>query len=174
MEWALRPFFVGLKNCWLVDFLSMNAKEKQIESLLAPTVEANGCAIWGVEWLSSGRHSKLCLYIDREAGVSVDDCERISRQVGDILDVEDVLPQRYTLEVSSPGMDRILFTPDQYASSVGERIDARLNFPFEGRKRIVGLLAGVEDGQAVVRVDDNEYLLPLENIQRGRIVPKFD
>lgn len=152
----------------------MNAKEKQIEALLAPTVEANGCAIWGVEWLSSGRHSKLCLYIDRADGVSVDDCERISRDVGDLLDVEDVLPQRYTLEVSSPGMDRILFRPDQYAGNVGQRVDVRLNYPFEGRKRIVGVLAGVEDGEAVVRVDDNEYLLPLENVQRARVVPEFD
>ena len=152
----------------------MNAKEKKIAALLTPTVEANGCAIWGVEWLSSGRHSKLCLYIDRPEGVSVDDCERNSRQAGDVLDVEDVSQQRYTLEVSSPGMDRILFTPDHYADSVGQRVDVRLNFPFEGRKRIVGLLAGLEDGQAVVRVDDNEYLLPLENIQRARIVPEFD
>ena len=152
----------------------MNAKEKQIEAILAPTVEANGCAIWGLEWLSSGRHSKLCLYIDRAEGVSVDDCERISREVGDVLDVEDALTQRYTLEVSSPGMDRILFTPDHYADSVGQRVDVRLNFPFEGRKRIVGLLAGVEDGEAVVQVDDNEFLLPLENIQRARVVPEFD
>jgi len=152
----------------------MNAKEKKIEALLAPTVEANGCAIWGVEWLSSGRHSKLCLYIDRAEGVSVDDCERISRQVGDVLDVEDILQQRYTLEVSSPGMDRILFAPAHYANSVGQRVDVRLNYPFEGRKRIVGILTGVEDGEAVIRVDDNEYLLPLENVQRARIVPEFD
>ena len=164
---GVTPIFCGR-------LLQMNAKEKQIESLLAPTVAENGCQIWGVEWLSSGRHSKLCLYIDSEQGVSVDDCERISRQVGDVLDVEDVLQQRYTLEVSSPGMDRILFRPEQYAGSVGQRVDVRLNYPFEGRKRIVGVLAGVEDGQAVVRVDDDEYLLPLENVQRARIVPEFD
>jgi ribosome maturation factor RimP len=152
----------------------MNVKEKQIEALLTPTVAANGCAIWGVEWLSSGRHSRLCLYIDRADGISVDDCERISREVSDLLDVEDVLQQNYTLEVSSPGMDRILFSPDQFASNVGQRVDVRLNFPFEGRKRIVGLLTGVEDGEAVVRVDDNEFILPLENVQRARIVPEFD
>tara|TARA_B100000676_G_scaffold221368_1_gene218427 strand:+ start:465 stop:923 length:459 start_codon:yes stop_codon:yes gene_type:complete len=152
----------------------MNAKEKQIQALLTSTVEANGCEIWGVEWHSSGRHSKLCLYIDRLEGVSVDDCEQVSRQVGDVLDVEDVLPQQYTLEVSSPGMDRILFTPAQFATSVGERVDVRLNYPFEGRKRIIGMLAGLENGDAVVRVDDHEYLLPLENVQRARIVPEFD
>jgi ribosome maturation factor RimP len=152
----------------------MNVKEKQIEALLTPTVAANGCAIWGVEWLSSGRHSRLCLYIDRADGISVDDCERISREVSDLLDVEDVLQQNYTLEVSSPGMDRILFSPDQFASNVGQRVDVRLNYPFEGRKRIVGLLTGVEDGEAVVRVDDNEFILPLENVQRARIVPEFD
>ena len=154
--------------------VTLNAKEMQIHSLLKPTVEANGCAIWGLEWLASGKHSKLCLYIERPNGVSVDDCERVSRQVGELLDVEEVLSQRYTLEVSSPGLDRILFTPEQFADSVGQRVDVRLNFPFEGRKRIVGVLAGVEDDQAVVRCDDTEYLLPLENVQRARVVPEFD
>jgi ribosome maturation factor RimP len=156
----------------------LNAKEKQIEALLAPTVEALGCRIWGVELASQGRHSRLRVYIDRDKGVSVDDCERVSRQIGDVLDVDDVLRQRYTLEVSSPGMDRILFKAGQYVANVGEQVEVRLNYPFEGRKRIVGLLAGIEDddasGQVIVQVDDEQYLLPLENVQLARIVPQFD
>lgn len=106
----------------------------------------------------------------------------MSRHVSDILDVEDVLQQSYTLEVSSPGMDRILFNTDQYLANVGEQIEVRLNFAFEGRKRIVGVLAGIESddalgqttGQLVVQVEDEEYLLPLENVQRARVVPRFD
>jgi len=152
----------------------LNRKEKQIEELLAPTVESLGCGIWGVEFLSQGKHTKLRLYIDRAEGVNVDDCADVSRHVSDILDVEEVFNNAYTLEVSSPGMDRILFKEAQFADSVGEQVDVRLNFPFEGRKKFTGTLAGVQDSMAVVQIDENEYLLPLENIQRARVVPVFD
>ncbi len=138
------------------------------------TVEGMGCEIWGVEFLSQGRHSKLRLYIDKAGGVSVDDCEKVSRQVSDVLDVENMFTKGYTLEVSSPGMDRILFNAEQYESNVGETVDVRLNFPLEGKKRVVGLLAGVENAEAIVQADGEEYVLPLENVQRARIVPRFD
>jgi len=152
----------------------LNRKEKQVEELLAPTVESLGCRVWGVEFLAQGKYTKLRLYIDKDAGVTVDDCASISRHVGDILDVEEAIAGAYTLEVSSPGMDRILFRESQYVDSIGERIEVRLNFPFEGRRNFTGLLAGVQDSMAVVQVDDDEYLLPLENVQRARVVPVFD
>ncbi len=152
----------------------MNRKETEIETLLTPAVEIEDCGIWGVEYLAQGKYSKLKLFIDRDEGVSVDRCARVSRRVSDVLDVEDVLTGTYTLEVSSPGMDRILFKPEQYESCVGEQIEVRLNYPVDGTKRIVGVLVGVEDGEAIVRVDENEYLLPLENVQRARVVPRFD
>ena len=137
-------------------------------------MESLGCTIWGVEYLAQGKHSKLRLYIDREGGVDVDNCAEVSRHVSDILDVEEFSQNAYTLEVSSPGMDRILFKASHYEDAVGEQIDVRLNFPFEGRKKFVGLLAGLEDGSAVVQIDEDEFLLPLENIQKARVVPVFD
>lgn len=152
----------------------MNRKENEIEKLLTPAVQSLDCEIWGVEFLSQGRHSKLRLYIERTGGVCVDDCARVSRLVSDVLDVEELLTGGYTLEVSSPGMDRILFKPSQFAASVGETIEVRLNFPFEGRKRIEGVLTGLDDDEAIVQVAKDEYLLPLENVQRARIVPQFD
>lgn len=152
----------------------MNRKEIQVEELLAPTVESLGCNIWGVEYLAHGKHAKLRLYIDSEAGVTVDDCANVSRHVSDILDVEELITAAYTLEVSSPGMDRILFKESQFTDSVGEQVDIRLNFPFEGRRKFIGMLAGVQDSMAVVQIEDEEYLLPLENIQRARVVPVFD
>jgi len=152
----------------------LNKKELQVEELVGPTVESLGCTLWGVEFLNQGRHTKLRLYIEREEGVDVDDCATVSRHVSDILDVEEFINNAYTLEVSSPGMDRILFRESQYADSVGEQIDVRLNFPFEGKKKFIGLLAGVQDSKAVIQIAEDEYLLPLENIQRARIVPVFD
>ena len=152
----------------------MNRKEKQVEELLAPTVESLGCSIWGVEFLTQGKHTKLRLYIDRDVGVTVDDCANVSRHLSDMLDVEELISGAYTLEVSSPGMDRILFKESQFADSVGEQVDVRLNFPFEGRRKFIGMLAGVQDSMAVVQIDEDEYLLPLENIQRARVIPVFD
>jgi ribosome maturation factor RimP len=152
----------------------LNRKEQDIADLVTPTVESLGCELWGVEYLSQGRHSKVRIYIERPEGVSIDDCERVSREVSDLLDVEEMVADAYTLEVSSPGMDRILFIPEHYAANIGQQVDVRLNFPFEGRKRFVGLLVGFENDEAIVRVEDEEYLLPRENIQRARLVPQFD
>lgn len=153
--------------------VGLNRKEQQLEALITPAVESQGCTVWGVEYLAQGRHSKLRIYIDKAEGVAVEDCERVSREVSDLLDLEDTLPESYTLEVSSPGMDRTLFKAEQYAGAVGERVDVRLSFPFEGRKRFVGLLAGVEDDCAVVRIDEEEYLLPLESVQKAQVLPDF-
>ena len=152
----------------------MNRKELQVEELIGPTVESLGCRLWGVEYLSQGKHSKLRIYIDRDDGVSVDDCADVSRHVSDLLDVEEFNSSAYTLEVSSPGMDRILFRESQYHAHIGEQVEVRLNFPFEGRKNFVGVLSDVQDSMAVIHVADEEYLLPLENIQRARVVPVFE
>ena len=152
----------------------MNRKEKQVEELVAPTVESLDCSLWGVEYLAQGKHSKLRIYIERDDGVSVDDCAKVSRHVSDILDVEEAISGAYTLEVSSPGMDRILFRESQFVDNAGQQVEVRLNFPFEGRRKFIGLLAGVQDSMAIVQIEDEEFLLPLENIQRARLIPVYD
>lgn len=161
-----------------VDRSKLNSREDQIEALLTPTVEALGCELWGVEYHAQGKRSRLRVFIERPEGVAVEDCERVSREISDLLDVEDVIPASYTLEVSSPGMDRVLFKAGHYQANVGAKVDVRLNFPMEGRKHIVGLLAGLEDDEVIVRPDDaedgEEFVLPLENIHRARVVPQFD
>ncbi len=152
----------------------MDKREREVLQLVTPTVESLGCQVWGVEFLRQGKHSKLRLYIDREDGVNVDHCAEVSRHVSDILDVEEFSNSAYTLEVSSPGMDRILFDEAQFSNSVGEQVDVRLNFPFEGRKKFIGQLSGVEDHSVLLQIEDEEYVFPLENIQRARIVPTFE
>jgi ribosome maturation factor RimP len=150
------------------------ARPDEIEGLVAPLVDALDCTLWGIDLQRHGKSSTLRIYIDREQGVSVEDCEAVSRRVSAVLDVEEPLPGNYTLEVSSPGMDRILFRLEHYAESIGETLDVRLIRPFEGRRRLTGTLAGVEGDEIILQVDQDEYLLPLEWIQRARIVPRFD
>jgi ribosome maturation factor RimP len=152
----------------------LNRRERQLEALFAPTVEALGLELWGVEYFARGKGSLLRIYIEGPDGVTVEDCERISKQVSGLLDVEDPIDSQYTLEVSSPGFDRPLFKAEHYQRSIGATVDVRLNFPFEGRRRFVGPLVSVENDEIVVRIDDTEYLLPIENVQRARIVPVYE
>ncbi|BCR23493.1 ribosome maturation factor RimP [Aquipseudomonas alcaligenes] len=152
----------------------MSSKLEQLQAMLAPVVESLGYECWGVEFISQGRHSLLRVYIDHANGILVDDCEAVSRQVSAVLDVEDPISSEYTLEVSSPGMDRPLFTLDQFAKHVGEQVKIKLRSPFDGRRNFQGLLRGVEDQDVVVLVDDHEFLLPIDLIDKANIIPRFD
>ncbi|HFD7014127.1 TPA: ribosome maturation factor RimP [Pseudomonas aeruginosa] len=152
----------------------MSSKLEQLQALLAPVVEALGYECWGVEFISQGRHSVLRVYIDRPEGILIDDCEAVSRQVSGILDVEDPISGEYTLEVSSPGMDRPLFTLEQFAKHAGEQVKIRLRSPYERRRNYQGILRGVEEQDVVVLVDDHEYLLPIDSIDKANIIPRFD
>src|SRR5262245_39041527 len=152
----------------------MTSRERQLERVLGPTIEALGCRIWGVELLSQGKHSLLRIYIDRDDGVSIEDCERVSKQVSAVLDVEDPITSSYTLEVSSPGLDRLLFKPEHYAQSVGERVDLRLGMPEQGRRRVIGEMTRYAGDELTVDVDGTPFIVQLANVQRARIVPRFD
>ncbi len=148
-------------------------REETIQALLAPTIEALGFELWGLEVLSQGRHSLLRLYIEGEQGISIDDCAAVSRQVSGVLDVEDPINGEYTLEVSSPGVDRLLFVLDHYAAYIGEWVELRLRVPFEGRRKIKGTLKGIEGEDVVVQVEDQEFLLPYSAIDRAQVKPKL-
>ncbi|WP_213880632.1 ribosome maturation factor RimP [Pseudomonas sp. dw_358] len=152
----------------------MSSKLEQLQALLAPVVVALGYECWGIEFSAQGRHSLLRIYIDKEGGVLVEDCEIVSRQISGIMDVEDPISVEYTLEVSSPGMDRPLFTLEQFASHAGDQVKIRLRTPFDGRRNFQGLLRGVEEQDVVVQVDDHEFLLPIDSIDKANIIPSFD
>ena len=141
--------------------------------MLAATVAALGFDLWGVEYLSQGKHSVLRVYIDSADGITVDDCAAVSEQVGSVLDVEDPITGEYTLEVSSPGMDRLLFRPEQYPGYVGETVDVRLRSAYEGKRRYKGVLKGIEGEDVVIQVDDHEYLLPHSAIEKARVEPRI-
>lgn len=106
--------------------LSMSSKLEQLQAIVAPVIEALGYECWGIEFLSQGKHSLLRIYIDHADGIFIEDCEKVSRQVSGVLDVEDPISNEYTLEVSSPGMDRPLFTLEQFAAHAGEQVKIKL------------------------------------------------
>lgn len=142
--------------------------------LIEPVVKALGCELWGLEYHASGRRrGSLRIYIEKPDGVGLSDCEKVSRQVSSVLDVEDPIQGEYTLEVSSPGLDRPLYTLEQFAQYIGEQVKVRLRAPFDGRRQYKGQLTGLEDDEIKVLVDDHEYLLPIESIDKANVVPGF-
>ncbi len=149
------------------------AKVETLRELIEPTVEALGYQLWGLEYQGQGRYSILRLFIDKEDGVNVDDCAAVSHHVSGVLDVEDPIDGEYTLEVSSPGMDRPLFSLEQYQAYIGQVVSLRLRVPFEGRRKFKGKINAVEGDDIVIQVDDHEYLLPITLIEKANVVPAF-
>ena len=110
----------------------MSTRVEELREMLAPVVEALGYELWGVELNIHGRHALLRIFIDSENGITVDDCALVSQHASGTLDVADPIASAYTLEVSSPGWDRPLFTPEQYQAYIGERVKLRLVYALKG------------------------------------------
>ncbi len=142
--------------------------------MLRPAVEAVGKELLGVEFVSAGKHSVLRVFIDHENGINVDDCAEVSHSVGAILDVEDPISTEYSLEVSSPGLDRPLFSLAHYQEIIGETINIKLSMPLNGRRKFKGVLETIENDTLVVVVDGESYEIIFSNIDKGNLVPKFD
>ena len=152
--------------------MASNASNKivELESLIEPIVVDEGCELWGLEHRIGGKRSQLVIYIETDDGVSIDQCERVSRQVSAILDVEDPIGGEYMLEVSSPGVERRLFKLDHYDRSKGEQVKVQLHAPFEGQRKFRGLLKGIDNDEVVLEVDGEEILFPFELIERAKVI----
>ena len=164
---------VGLGPIFYWWVINLSAQRDKLEEMLRPGIEALGFDLWGIEYQSHAKRSMLRIYIDAEAGISVDDCAKVSHQVSGVLDVEDPITGEYTLEVSSPGMDRPLYRLEQYAEYIGSDINIRLRIAFEGRRKFQGRLVAIEGDEVVIQLDGHEYVLPFEQIDRAQIVPSF-
>jgi ribosome maturation factor RimP len=133
---------------------AIQAIVKQVEDLATPVVEEEGAEIWSVDFRPEAGHWVLRIAIDREGGVTLDDLTRIHRQLSDVLDAHDPVPWRYTLEVSSPGVNRSLLRPSHYQRYVGQRVRVRTRTAQSGRRVFVGTLCEVEEKQIVVQDND--------------------
>jgi ribosome maturation factor RimP len=145
-----------------------------LQQLFEPAVTALGYELVGVERLSFGRKGALLrVYIDSPTGVTVDDCGRVSHQISGILDVEDPIKGDYTLEVSSPGLDRPLFTLDHYIRFVGREVNLRLHRPIGTRRNFTGVIARIEGQHIILTIDQNEQTFAYDAIEKARLVPEF-
>lgn len=157
----------------------MTDKADEIAALLAPTVSSLGLELLGIEYLPAPGGATLRLYIDVPSAeadarsVGIEDCEAVSREVSAQLDVEDPITSNYTLEVSSPGLDRPLFGAVQFARFVGESAKVTLKLPQDGRRRFQGAIARVDNNQIVFAIDGVEFVVDAANIDKAKLVPDW-
>ncbi len=149
-------------------------RTEALMQMLEPAVNAVGMELWGIEFLSQGRHSILRVYIDSDNGVTIDNCEAVSHQVSGILDVEDPISGEYNLEVSSPGMDRPLFTYQQFSRYVGEQIKVRLQMAVNGMRNFTGKLVQAENDTLTFEVESQQLTVSINQIDKANLVPNFD
>lgn len=147
----------------------------KLTRVVASAVEPLGYELVGVEYLAQGRHSVLRVYIDSPEGITLDDCERASRQLSAVMDVEDPIKGHYTLEMSSPGLDRPLFNAQQFEQFSGHKVALRLHTPLDGQRKFMAVIRGVEDDQIllVAPESDEEWQVPLDNIEKANLIPEI-
>jgi ribosome maturation factor RimP len=146
---------------------------RQVEEISEPLVVAEGMELVDLEYRREGPRWVLRLFIDKQGGVTVDDCARISREVGDLLDVKDIIPQAYVLEVSSPGLNRRIRKKEDFSRFVGQKVKLWLVSPKDGRKKIVGQLSGVEGEEVVVTATEGCFSVALKDIARANLLYEF-
>ena len=144
----------------------------QLRELLEPAVVALGYELWELEYGTRPGGALLRLYIDSPSGIGVDDCERVSRAVSEVMDYADPITVAYTLEVSSPGLDRVLRTQDHFTRCLGQLARVELSALLNGRKRFAGRLLEVQPGRVILQVDESRVELPIEAIHKARVVPE--
>lgn len=157
----------------------MTDKATHISALLAPTIASLGLELLGIEYLPSPGGAVLRLYIDvpeaeaETRHVTIEDCESVSREVSAQLDVEDPISGNYTLEVSSPGIDRPLFTLAQFARFAGQQAKVGLKLPQDGRRRLQGTISVVGEGMVTFAVDGQPFEVAFDNIDKARLLPDW-
>lgn len=140
-----------------------------VEALARPIVEEQGCTLWDVEYIKEAGVWYLRLYIDKPGGVSINDCEAVSRPVSDLLDVHDPIEGSYTFEVSSAGADRVLKRPEHFAAFVGSEVEVRLYRPRDGRKDWVGTLTAYAEGNVTISAPTGELTFEKKDIAQTRL-----
>lgn len=165
-------FEVGLRPIFCFWCKRMPRDSAELRKLIEPAVTALGFELVGVEF-NRAKRGVLRVYIDHENGIGVEDCKAVSHQVSGLLDVEDPIRGEYSLEVSSPGLDRPLYQARDFERFAGHEISLRLLTPVDGQRKFKGLLTGMKDNCVVVRMDDEELVVGLDEIDQARLVPDY-
>lgn len=147
---------------------------RTLNELVEPVVTGLGYEMVGLEHRAGGRGALLRVYIDHVNGITVEDCEQVSRQLSAVLDVEDPVASDYVLEVSSPGLERPLFTAAHFQRFVGHRARVRMKRKVNGQRKFRGVIREVRDTTVILECDGEELALVLDDIDRAKLVPDYE
>ncbi len=151
------------------EFVFMNVALEKIDAMVAPVIASMNLIYWGAVLVSEDGQTILRVYVDKEGGVSIDDCAAVSRSLSALLDVEEPLSCRYSLEVSSPGIDRPLLRHDHYKANIMHNVLVRLHETVDKRRSLAGILTAVSDDGIVLLCDGNEYTVKFNQIKRANL-----
>lgn len=147
---------------------------ERVRTLTIPVVEGLGIELVDVVFRREGRGWVLRLYVDKPGGITLDNCQAVTEQLSDLLDIEDVIDHPYTLEVSSPGLNRILKTPGDFLRFSGRLARIQTADPIDGQRRFLGRLEGYRNGMVILRQDKGtERLIPFDAITKARLEPEL-
>lgn len=147
---------------------------KEVADLVEPILDEMGFELVDAEYLSMHGRWVLRLYIDKGGGVTIDDCARVSEEIGDLIDIKDIITHEYTLEVSSPGLDRPLKKEKDLVWAIGRRVKVRMVAPLDGRRNFTGCLRNFEDGTLYVETEGTLVALPWLDVDKANLVHEYD
>ena len=151
----------------------MHRQHSELIELLEPVITALGYEMLGIEYFKQKDGSLLRLYIDSDAGITIDDCTRVNHQVIGVLDVHDPIKERYHLEISSPGLDRPLFTLKQFQRFLGQQVKIKLREKIDERRKFTGVIKAIEETAVLISEDGVDYLIPADAIDSAHLVPEI-
>ena len=145
----------------------------KVTELVSPVLDEMGFELVDIEYLSQYGRWVLRIYADKEGGITLDECARVSREVGNLMDVKDVLPHEYVLEVSSPGLNRPLKKEKDFERAIGKKVKIQMVAPISGRRRFTGYLKEVMQGNVYLEIDNNLFTLSRKDIEKANLVYDF-
>lgn len=147
---------------------------REISQLIEPILEEMGIELVDVEYVSSQGGWVVRVYVDKEGGITVDDCASVSREIEEIIDIKDIVPHSYILEVSSPGLNRPLKKEKDFQQAVGKKIKAKTSIPLGGRRHFTGYLRAFRNGTLYLQVENNMVSLSSRNVEKANVVYEFE
>lgn len=164
---------MGVSAHFLLENMATKTLMIKICELIKPIIETMGFELWGCELQKNQGSTLLRIYIDSDDGVKLSDCQKVSNQISGILEVENLISGNYNLEVSSPGLDRFLFTEDQYRKFINSEVSIRLSIPFNGKRTFRGKIIEVMMGNVNLITEEGSVTIPINQIEKAKIVPQF-
>ncbi len=151
----------------------MKTIEQKVAELVSPVLDGMKLTLWGIRLIRNPKRTVLQIFIDKEGGINVGDCEEVSRQINGVIDVAEIFQYSYNLEVSSPGLDRLLFNLEQVRKYIGREMTLELSLPVENRRRFRGVLKDIDGDVLKFEVDGNTYEIAYPNVSKAQLIPVF-